>query len=79
MIYRLHVENVIEIRHYVNRAGKDVFDDWLTQLGDARAQAKIATRINRLAAGILVTANLCARDCTSCGSIGDRATVSITR
>jgi putative addiction module killer protein len=42
---------VIEIRHYVNRAGKDVFDDWLTQLADARAQAKIATRINRLAAG----------------------------
>jgi putative addiction module killer protein len=26
-------------------------DDWLTQLADARAQAKIATRINRLAAG----------------------------
>jgi len=25
--------------------------DWLTQLGDARAQAKIAIRINRLAAG----------------------------
>jgi putative addiction module killer protein len=42
---------VIEIRHYVNRAGKDVFDDWLTQLADARAQAKIATRINRLATG----------------------------
>ncbi len=45
------MENVIEIRHYVNRVGKDVFDDWLTQLGDARAQAKIAIRINRLAAG----------------------------
>ena len=42
---------MIDIRHYVNRAGKDVFDDWLTQLADARAQAKIATRINRLAAG----------------------------
>ena len=42
---------MIEIRHYVSRAGKDVFDDWLTQLADARAQAKIATRINRLAAG----------------------------
>ncbi len=42
---------MIEIRHYVNRVGKDVFDDWLTQLGDARAQAKIAIRINRLAAG----------------------------
>jgi len=42
---------VIEVRHYVSRAGKDVFDEWLTQLADARAQAKIATRINRLAAG----------------------------
>ena len=42
---------MIEIRHYVNRAGKDVLDAWLTQLADARAQAKIATRINRLAAG----------------------------
>lgn len=41
---------MIEIRHYVSRAGKDVFDDWLTQLADARAQAKIATRISRLAA-----------------------------
>ncbi|HVS88813.1 MAG TPA: type II toxin-antitoxin system RelE/ParE family toxin [Candidatus Acidoferrum sp.] len=42
---------MIEIRHYVSRAGKDIFDDWLTQLADARAQAKIANRINRLAAG----------------------------
>lgn len=42
---------MIEIRHYVDRAGRDVFDDWLSRLADARAQAKIATRINRLAAG----------------------------
>jgi len=42
---------VIEIRHYVSRAGKDVFDDWLSRLADSRAQAKIAVRINRLAAG----------------------------
>jgi putative addiction module killer protein len=42
---------VIEIRHYLNRAGKDIFDDWLTQLADSRAQAKIVTRINRLALG----------------------------
>jgi putative addiction module killer protein len=41
----------MEIRHYVTRAGKDVFDAWLTQLADARAQAKIATRISRLALG----------------------------
>jgi putative addiction module killer protein len=45
------MQSVIEIRHYVSRVGKDVFDDWLTQLADARAQAKITTRINRLAAG----------------------------
>jgi len=42
---------VIEIRHYVSRAGKDVFDDWLSELADARAQARIVTRIDRLAAG----------------------------
>lgn len=40
-----------EIRHYISPAGKDVFDDWLSQLADPRAQAKIAVRINRLAAG----------------------------
>jgi putative addiction module killer protein len=44
------MRNVIEIRHYISRAREDVFDDWLTQLADARAQAKIAARINRLAA-----------------------------
>jgi len=43
--------NAIEIRHYVTRAGEDVFDGWLSKLADARAQAKVAARINRLAAG----------------------------
>ena len=43
----------MEIRHYVDGTGKDVFDDWLTRLADARAQAKIMVRINRLAAGNL--------------------------
>ena len=42
---------VIEVRHYVSPSGKDVFDEWLTELADARAQAKIAIRINRVAAG----------------------------
>jgi putative addiction module killer protein len=45
------MENLIEVRHYLSRAGKDVFDDWLSQLADTRTQAKIASRINRLAAG----------------------------
>jgi putative addiction module killer protein len=69
---------VIEIRHYVNRVGKDVFDDWLTQLGDARAQAKIAIRINRLAAGNFGDCKSLRQGCSSYGSIGDLATVSIT-
>ena len=42
---------MIEIRHYVSRAGRDIFDEWLSQLPDLRAQAKIAVRIDRLAAG----------------------------
>ena len=42
---------MLDVCHYVTRAGKDVFDAWLTQLADARAQAKIATRISRLALG----------------------------
>jgi|SRR5882762_3025239 len=45
------MESVIEVRHYVAPSGKDVFDEWLTRLADSRAQAKIATRINRLALG----------------------------
>ena len=42
---------MIEVRHYINLAGRDVFDEWLSNLGDARAQAKVAVRIDRLAAG----------------------------
>jgi putative addiction module killer protein len=45
------MDDVINVRHYISRAGIDVFDDWLSQLADARAQAKIAARINRLTAG----------------------------
>src|SRR5580700_7496228 len=45
------MEKLIEICHYLTRAGKDVFDEWLTRLGDSRTQAKIAARMNRLAAG----------------------------
>jgi putative addiction module killer protein len=45
------MNDVVEVRHYINNAGKDVFDEWLSELTDPRAQAKIAVRINRLAAG----------------------------
>jgi len=43
--------NAVEIRHYISQGGNDVFDDWLSQLPDIRTQAKVVTRINRLAAG----------------------------
>jgi putative addiction module killer protein len=40
------MNDAIEVRHCVTRSGKDVFDDWLSQLADPRAQAKVAARIN---------------------------------
>jgi putative addiction module killer protein len=40
---------VIELRRYVTAAGKDVFGQWLAKLKDARAQAKIVTRLDRVA------------------------------
>jgi len=43
--------NVAEICHYISRSGKDIFNDWLPGPKDARIQAKIAVRIDRLAAG----------------------------
>jgi putative addiction module killer protein len=43
--------NAIEIHHYINRSGRDLFDGWLSGLADLRTQAKIAVRIDRVAAG----------------------------
>lgn len=42
---------VIEVRHFFARSGRDVFEEWFSRLRDRRAQAKIAARIDRLAAG----------------------------
>lgn len=39
------------IRHYLTISGKDVFEEWFDALADAKAQARVAVRINRLAAG----------------------------
>jgi putative addiction module killer protein len=41
----------IDIRRYIAPRGKDVFGEWLSGLKDARTQAKIAARIDRLAVG----------------------------
>lgn len=45
------MENEIEILHYLSPSGRDLFEEWLGGLADARAQAKIATPISRLAVG----------------------------
>ena len=42
---------MIELRRYVDRSGKDVIGDWLANLGDLRARAKIAVRLDRLSLG----------------------------
>jgi putative addiction module killer protein len=42
---------VIEIRHYLTIAGKDVFESWMQSLADDKAEARVAARINRLARG----------------------------
>ena len=42
---------MIEILHYVTAAGVDVFSRWLDDLADEKAAAKIAVRIDRMAAG----------------------------
>src|ERR1700753_3384905 len=42
---------MVEIRRYVTRSGKDVIGEWLANLDDAKARAKIAVRVDRLAGG----------------------------
>lgn len=35
----------------MSRAGRDIFGDWLADLKDVRARAKVAVRIDRIATG----------------------------
>ena len=42
---------MIEIRHYVSRAGRDIFQEWLWSLNNKRTQEKIAARVARLEVG----------------------------
>jgi putative addiction module killer protein len=40
-----------EIFHYQTADGRDPFQEWLNKLRDRQAKARIAVRINRMAAG----------------------------
>ena len=42
---------MIELRRYLTAEGKDVFGQWLAKLKDARAQAKIIVRLDRVTLG----------------------------
>jgi putative addiction module killer protein len=45
------MEKLIKLRRYVTPDGKDVFGEWLAGLKDARAQAKIVIRLDRVVLG----------------------------
>ena len=70
---------MVEIRHYVTRNGIDVLAEWLAELADDHARARIADRMDRLAKGNFGTASRWAADSGSCASIGDQAIASTTR
>ena len=42
---------MLEIRHYLTASGSNIFGEWLDSLRDAKAEARIAARIARLAGG----------------------------
>ena len=42
---------MLEIRHYLTASGSDVFQEWFVSLRDAKARARIASRISRLVSG----------------------------
>ena len=48
---------MIELRRYITSAGNDVFGEWLAKLKDARAQAKIVIRLDRVALGNFADCN----------------------
>jgi putative addiction module killer protein len=41
----------VELRRYQTASGRDVFGDWLSDLKDTRAKAKILARVDRLSLG----------------------------
>lgn len=50
---------MFEIRHYIDREGRDVFIEWLRGVRDVKAKAAIARRINRVAGGNFGDHKLC--------------------
>jgi hypothetical protein len=71
------MESVIEIRSYITRNGRDVYDDWFSNLSDARApRLPLESTVSLLA--ILETASASDEACANCELIGDRVIGFIT-
>lgn len=41
----------MDVRYYITKSGKDVVDDWIAGLADARTEARIFARLERLSSG----------------------------
>ena len=63
---------VIEIRRYVNQSGIDVVGDWLAHLGDLKARARIAARLDRLTLGNFGDCKALREGCPNSESTGDQ-------
>lgn len=48
-----------EVRHYRDRAGRDVFQDWLDSLKDVTARVAIQRRVDRLGRGNFGNCRFC--------------------
>jgi len=59
---------VIEIRRYVKRSGIDVVGDWLANLEDLKARARIAARLDRLSLGNFGDCKALREGCPNSGS-----------
>lgn len=51
--------NSVEIRHYVTASGRDLFQDWLDDLGDLKGRVVIQRRLDRILKGNLGDHKFC--------------------
>ena len=51
VIYKLQSICGMEVRRYLTTGGRNVFSEWLAELADRSAKARIADRIDRLSRG----------------------------
>ena len=49
----------MEIRHYVTASGRDLFQDWLDDLGDLKGRVVIQRRLDRILKGNLGDHKFC--------------------